>query len=80
MTLTLGPGEALRVAAETNWRGHGDGGDDESFAIESVRVAGANGGASYEGRQAQYQFLRESVSLYRLTYYGWGDKAHAGGR
>jgi len=74
VTLALGPGEALRVFTGSGWRGHGDEGDDQSFAIESVRIEGANGAVQYEGRQAQYQFRWENDQLYKLTYYGWGDK------
>ena len=74
VTLTLGPGEALRVFEGLNWGGHGDVHNDENFAIASVRITGANGVVQYEGRQAQYQFQWHDGSLYRLTYYGWGDK------
>jgi hypothetical protein len=74
VTLTLGPGEALRACRHSGWRGHGDLNDDESFDLESVRIEGANGAVQYEGRQAQYQFRWEHDQLYKLTYYGWGDK------
>ncbi len=80
VTLTLHPGEALRVAIEINWRGHGDPGRDGFFEIESLRIAGAGGVVRYEGMQAQYQFQRHGAQLYKLTYYGWGDKRHDGGR
>jgi hypothetical protein len=74
LTLTLAPSEVLRVTTQSNWRGHGDLSDDKSFAIDSVRISGANGGVLYEGMQAQYQFQRQDANLYKLTYYGWGDK------
>ncbi len=80
VTLTLGPGEAVRVFRRSGWRGHGVPGDDESFTLDSVRVAGSNGVLRYEGRQAQYQFQRQDNNLYKLTYYGWGDKSYGGGR
>jgi hypothetical protein len=80
ITVTLGPGEALRVFEGANWRSHGDRDDDDSFALDSVRITGANGVVEYEGRQAQYQFQWKDDSLYQLTYYGWGDKRHDGGR
>ncbi|MCA1621929.1 MAG: hypothetical protein LC795_22170 [Acidobacteria bacterium] len=80
VTLTLYPGEALRVAKGSNWRGHGDSSGDEFFEIESISIAGAGGGVHYEGRQAQYQFQQQDSQLYKLTYYGWGDKAYDGGR
>lgn len=78
LTLTLAPSEVLRVSSEVNFAGHGV--RDEYFPVESLHVAGESGAAYYEGRQAQYQFKRESGSLYKLTYYGWGDKAHDGGK
>jgi hypothetical protein len=80
VTLTLAPGEAASVFSRSGWRGHGEHGDDDSFALDSVRVAGAGGLLLYEGRQAQYQFQRQDASLYKLTYYGWGDKSYDGGR
>jgi hypothetical protein len=80
VTLTLHPGEALLVATASNWRGHGDRIQDDFFEIESVRIAGAGGVVHYEGRQAQYQFQRQDTQLFKLTYYGWGDKAYDGGR
>lgn len=80
VTLTLSPGEALRVFRGSGWQGHGGRSEDESFIIGSVRIAGANGIVEYEGRQAQYQFQRRDDNLYKLTYYGWGDKRDDGGR
>jgi hypothetical protein len=64
----------VRVYQYPGWRGHGDSHDDELFGIGSLRIAGANGTAYFEGKQAQYQFRRENDQLYKLTYYGWGDK------
>ena len=80
VTLTLQPGEALLVARGSGWGGHGDPLGDDFFEIESVRIAGAGGVVRYEGRQAQYQFQQQDRRLYKLTYYGWGDKAYDGGR
>ena len=80
VTLMLQPGEALLVAQGINFRGHGDRSDDEFFQLESIHIAGAGGVVRYEGRQAQYQFQQQDRQLYKLTYYGWGDKAYDGGR
>jgi hypothetical protein len=80
VTLTLAPAEALRVDQQLNWGGHGGEREDEFFHIASVRIAGAGGVVSYEGMQAQYQFQHEDDNLYRLTYYGWGDKRGARGK
>lgn len=80
VTVTLAPAEALLVERETNFRGHGDRSDDEFFRLSSVRITGAGGTLHYEGRQAQYQFQWQDDNLYKLTYYGWGDKRDERGR
>ena len=80
VTVTLAPAEALLVERASNFRGHGDLHHDEFFRLSSVRITGANGTVYYEGRQAQYQFQRQDDNLYRLTYYGWGDKRDDRGR
>ena len=79
VTVSLGPAEALRVDARWNWRGHGGEYEDKYFNVQSLGIKGASGAVHYEGGQAQYQFQRVDASLYKLTYYGWEDKAHAGG-
>lgn len=80
VTVTLAPSEALRVARYYNWSGHGDRSDDRNFQIDAVRITGQNGSLYYEGLQAQYQFRSEDGRLYKLTYYGWGDKRDDRGR
>ncbi len=74
VTVTLAPSEVVRVYQYPGWGGHGDSHDDELFGIGSLRITGANGTVYYEGKQAQYQFRWENDKLYKLTYYGWGDK------
>lgn len=80
VTLTLAPGEALLVERVSGFRGHGDRDHDDFFRLASVRMTGANGTVYYEGRQAQYQFQWLDDNLYKLTYYGWGDKRDERGR
>ena len=80
LTATLLPTEALRVDEQSGWRGHGGRREDDVFSIASVSITGANGRVYYDGMQAQYQFRRENDSLYKLTYYGWGDKRDDRGR
>jgi hypothetical protein len=80
LTVTLGPGEVLGVVSYSNWGGHGGESEDQFFPLASVRIAGASGAVSYEGLQAQYQFQRGDDRLYRLTYYGWGDKRDGRGK
>jgi hypothetical protein len=80
VTVTLAPSEVLRVDVQSNWGGHGDRRDDENFRIASLRITGESGSVYYEGLQAQYQFRSEDGRLYKLTYYGWGDKRDDRGR
>jgi hypothetical protein len=71
-TFVLPPWQAARVLSETGWRGHSL--SDDSFPFKSLRLSGAGGVVSYEGKQAQYQFVYKNKNLYTLTYQGWGDQ------
>jgi hypothetical protein len=78
VTVTLAPAEALLVERVSGYRGDRD--LDDFFRLASVSMTGAEGTVYHEGRQVQYQFQRLDDNLYRLTYYGRGDKRDDRGR
>jgi hypothetical protein len=67
LTVVVRPAEALLVTRVNNYAGH-DAGEDESFALKSVRVTGEGGTIFLEGLQAQAAFGRVEPGLYALTY------------
>jgi hypothetical protein len=68
VTLRVMPREALAVRRLTNYGGHDDTSDADSFAIEEIRLNGAGGEVTLQGDGARRGFLRESDNLYTLTY------------
>ena len=68
VTLRVMPQEALAVRRLTNYGGHDDTADAESFAIEEIRLKGTSGEVTLQGDEARRAFLRESDNLYTLTY------------
>lgn len=61
-TVNVDPGEVLLVEHVVNYSG-----DENQFAIASIKLRGANGSIDLEGKQAQMQF-RSSDTKYVLTY------------
>ncbi|HYP53323.1 MAG TPA: hypothetical protein VEQ42_07265 [Pyrinomonadaceae bacterium] len=68
VTVVLRPGEALLVTRLNGYAGPGTG-QEESFTVRSVRLAGASGTIFFEGLQAQAAFKEEErQSLYAIRY------------
>ena len=68
ITVRVMPHEAVVVRRLTNYGGHDDTSDAETFAIEEIRLNGASGEVTLQGDQARRSFLAESDNLYTLTY------------
>ena len=68
ITLRVMPHEAVAVRRLTNYGGHDDTADAETFAIEEIRLSGAGGELLLQGDEARRGFLAESDTLYALTY------------
>lgn len=62
-TVNLDPGEVLLVEHVVNYSG-----DENEFAIASIKLRGANGSIDLEGKQAQMQFKIGPDTKYILTY------------
>jgi hypothetical protein len=66
-TVSVAPGEALRVSQSANYRGAEDVNSEDNFYLESISITGAKGTVRLEGRPAQTHFVKESDD-YVLTY------------
>jgi hypothetical protein len=62
-TVSVAPDEALLVEHLYNY-----GGNENDFDLASIRITGAKGSISLEGRQAQMQFELESTTQSVLQY------------
>jgi len=60
--VNIEPDEVLRVESITNYSGN-----EDEFAIASIKLRGTNGSIDLEGKQAQMQF-KGSDTKYVLTY------------
>jgi hypothetical protein len=68
VTLSLGPGDALRIATLHNYGGTEDDAERD-YPIEQVTIVGAGGEMRFTGRQARLAFsVASDDSLYTLTY------------
>jgi hypothetical protein len=61
--VNVAPDEVLRVDYATNYRG-----DENEFALASIRIDGARGSIDLKGQQAQTQFKVEGDTKYVLRY------------
>ena len=68
VTIRVMPHEAVLVRQLTNYGGHDDTSDAEAFAVEEIRINGANGELTFQGQQARRSFVMESENLYTMTY------------
>jgi hypothetical protein len=67
-TVRVMPGDALRVIAMSNYRGHEDAWDANEFPVDEIVVSGGNGELKLTGSQARTTFTKVSLALYTLTY------------
>ena len=61
--VSLDPGEVMLVEHVVNYVG-----DENQFAIASIKIRGENGSIDLEGKQAQRQFRSGPDTKYLLTY------------
>ena len=61
--VSVGPDEVLLLDSASNYRG-----DENEFALDRIKIEGANGSIDLEGRQAQTQVRIERDTKYILRY------------
>lgn len=67
VSFKLPPNEAVAVAVEVNYTGHGSGNAD-FFKIKELEIKGSRGAIHLEDKQVLFQFKEEDETLYTLVY------------
>jgi hypothetical protein len=68
VSVSVGPGDALRIADVSNYGSHDDTWNANEFPIDEITISGANGDLRLTGQQTRTTFAKVSLALYTLTY------------
>ena len=68
VSVSVVPGDALRIADMSNYASHDDAWNANEFPIEEITIWGANGDLRLTGQQTRTTFTKVSLALYTLTY------------